>query len=88
MRSIFSGGETLGSELLDWGRATFGITINEAYGQTECNLVVSSCGALMPARPGIMDKPAPGHRVCIIDEAGEEVQPGVLGNIAIASLIR
>src|SRR5690349_17854117 len=27
-RSIGSGGETLGAELLDWGRATFGVTIN------------------------------------------------------------
>ena len=44
-RSIGSGGETLGAELLDWGRATFGVTINEFYGQTECNLVVCSCAA-------------------------------------------
>ena len=37
------GGETLGGELLDWGRATFGVTINEFYGQTECNVVVANC---------------------------------------------
>ncbi len=85
MRSIFSGGETLGSELLEWGRDTFGITINEAYGQTECNLVVSSCGSLMPSRPGIMGRPVPGHNVSIIDDVGLEVQPGVLGNIAVRS---
>jgi acyl-coenzyme A synthetase/AMP-(fatty) acid ligase len=27
------GGETLGEGLLDWGRDTFGLTINEFYGQ-------------------------------------------------------
>jgi acetyl-CoA synthetase len=32
-----SGGETLGGELLEWGRSVFGVTINEFYGQTECN---------------------------------------------------
>ncbi len=29
MRSIGSGGETLGSELLDWGKEVMGLTINE-----------------------------------------------------------
>ena len=33
----------LGAELLDWGRRVFGVTINEFYGQTECNMIVSSC---------------------------------------------
>jgi acetyl-CoA synthetase len=54
MRSVASGGETLGAELLDWGRRVLGLTINEFYGQTECNMIVSSCGAIMQPRPGIM----------------------------------
>src|SRR5699024_8331297 len=29
LRSVASGGETLGHELLAWGRTTFGLTINE-----------------------------------------------------------
>ncbi len=43
LRTVASGGETLGAELIDWGRKTFGRTINEFYGQTECNMIVSSC---------------------------------------------
>jgi acetyl-CoA synthetase len=82
-RSIGSGGETLGAELLDWGRGAFGLTINEFYGQTECNLVVSSCGALFPARPGWMGRPVPGHEVAIVDADGRLQPPGVLGTIAI-----
>ena len=38
LRSIFTGGESLGGELLDWVRATFGIDAHEVFGQTECNL--------------------------------------------------
>jgi acetyl-CoA synthetase len=34
LRSVASGGETLGAELIDWGRKVFGLTINEFYGQT------------------------------------------------------
>ena len=40
LRSVGSGGESLGTELLDWGNRVLGVTINEFYGQTECNLVL------------------------------------------------
>jgi len=83
LRSLGSGGETLGAELLDWGRATFGLTINEFYGQTECNLVVANCASLMPAKPGSMGRPAPGHEVAVIDGEGRVLPPGEAGAIAV-----
>jgi acetyl-CoA synthetase len=83
LRSLASGGESLGVELLDWSRATFGVAINEFYGQTECNMVLSSCGALFPAQPGAIGKAAPGHDVRIVDEQGEVAPDGRIGNIAI-----
>ncbi|SHM99841.1 acyl-CoA synthetase [Roseibium suaedae] len=85
MRSIASGGETLGTELIAWGRKTFGLTINEFYGQTECNMIVSSCSAIMEARPGIMGRPAVGHRVDVVDANGNTVADHELGNIAVKS---
>ena len=85
MRSIASGGEPLGIELLEWGRETFGLTINEFYGQTECNMVISSAGRLMAPRPGRIGRPVPGHQVAIVDTSGNPCAPGVLGNIAIRS---
>lgn len=83
MRSIASGGESLGRELLSWGRETFGLTINEFYGQTECNVVVSSCASNGVAKPGHIGKSVPGHRVAIVDQAGQVVSAGVAGNIAV-----
>ena len=68
MRSVASGGESLGAGLLDWGRETFGVTINEFYGQTECNMVVSSAARLGAHRPGITGWPVPGHEVAILDD--------------------
>ncbi|WP_020593912.1 acyl-CoA synthetase [Kiloniella laminariae] len=85
MRSIASGGETLGTELLDWGRKTFGLTINEFYGQTECNMIVSSCSKIMPARPGIMGRAVPGHELAIVDDSGQKLPTGELGNIGVKS---
>ena len=83
LRSVASGGESLGSELLDWGRKTFGLTINEFYGQTECNMTVSSCAAVMPCQSGAIGRPAPGHRVAIVDASGKVLAPGSDGNIAV-----
>jgi acetyl-CoA synthetase len=83
MRTVASGGETLGAELLDWGRRVLGVTINEFYGQTECNMIVSSCGAIMAPRPGIMGRPVPGHGVEVVGEDGRPCADGELGMIAV-----
>ncbi len=83
LRSVASGGETLGTELIEWGHTTFGLTINEFYGQTECNMIVSSCAEVMEARPGIMGRPVPGHTVDVVDDQGAVLPAGNLGNIAV-----
>ena len=84
MRSVVSGGETLGAELLDWGRETFGLTINEFYGQTECNVVVGNCADVMEVRPGAMGRAIPGHDVAIVDNDGNLLPDGTQGNVGIA----
>lgn len=71
LRSVASGGEPLGAQMLDWGRKAFGLTINEFYGQTECNMVVSSCGSAYPSQPGCIGKAVPGHDVAVIDPKGQ-----------------
>jgi acetyl-CoA synthetase len=83
MRTIGCGGETLGEELLDWGKEVMGLTINEFYGQTEVNLVVGNCCEIMQVRRGSMGKPIPGHRVDVVDEEGNGVAPGTVGEVAI-----
>ena len=83
MRTIGSGGESLGEELLEWGRDVMGLTINEFYGQTEVNLVVGSCSEVMEIRPGSMGKAIPGHKVEVVDDSGIPVPPETIGEIAI-----
>jgi acetyl-CoA synthetase len=83
LRSIGSGGETMGAELLDWAAETFGVTPNEFYGQTECNLVAANNGSLFPIRPGSLGRAVPGHVVSIVDDDGREVPLGQVGMIAV-----
>jgi acetyl-CoA synthetase len=83
MRSIGSGGETLGEELLDWGREAFDLTINEFYGQTEANLVVGNCAVIMQNLPGSMGRAVPGHRLAVVDADGRAVPAGTVGEVAV-----
>lgn len=83
LRSLASGGEPLGDETRDWALTELGIHINEFYGQTECNLVLSNSTSLFDARPNSMGKPVPGHHVTVIDNEGHAVGPGTVGEIAV-----
>jgi acetyl-CoA synthetase len=78
-----SGGESLGAEVYEWGRAAFGLTINEFYGQTECNLVLASCAAIGVSRAGAIGKAVPGHEVAVVRDDGTVCAPGEMGQVAI-----
>jgi acetyl-CoA synthetase len=83
LRSIGSGGESLGAATLDWGREALGLTINEFYGQTECNLVLGNCARILPVRPGSIGRPVPGKEVAILAPDGSRRAPGEPGEIAV-----
>ena len=83
LRVVISGGEAVGKELHEWAGATLKTTINEAFGQTECNLVLGNCASVMPVKPGSLGRAMPGHVCAIVDDQGKELAPGEIGNIAI-----
>jgi acetyl-CoA synthetase len=83
LRSIFTGGEAVGEEVIRWSREALGITPNEGYGQTEVNLVLGNCALLMPVRPGSMGRPVPGHAVAVLDAAGHPLAAGDVGEVAV-----
>ena len=66
LRTLASGGETVGEETAAWCAERFGVRLNEFYGQTEANLLVGNCAA-WPARAGSMGLPYPGHDVRLVE---------------------
>ena len=82
LRSVISGGESVGKELLEWSSSALGVRVNEAFGQTECNLVLGYCASVMPVKPGSLGRAIPGHIAAIVDDVGEVQPPGTVGNIA------
>jgi acetyl-CoA synthetase len=83
VRSIMSAGESVGVTVIEWAKAELGVTINEMFGQTEINYVVGNCQAAWPVKPGSIGRPYPGHRVAVIDDKGNPLPPGELGEIAV-----
>ena len=84
LRTVGSGGEALGEEVLDWAKEALDVTINEFYGQTEVNLVVGNCHEVMEIKPGSMGRAIPGHKVAVLEEDGTPTPVGNIGEIAIS----
>ena len=85
LRTLGSAGEALGVEPYDWAQRELGLTINEYYGQTECNLVLGSCAALGISKAGAIGKAIPGHEVAILRADGGVCAPGEVGQIAVSA---
>lgn len=82
LRDAVSAGEPLNVEPIEVFRETFGITIRDGYGQTESVCLVCNPPGLL-VKPGSMGLPTPGPGATPIDEEGNPVQPGEVGEIAV-----
>jgi acetyl-CoA synthetase len=83
LRTLNTGGESLGAETFHWGREELGLTINESYGQTECNLVLASSAAWGVNRAGAIGKSVPGHDAAVIRPDGSICDDEETGEIAV-----
>lgn len=78
LRVIASGGEALDRDTFEWAFETFGeqVAVHEGYGQTEANMLISNCTALMDYKVGKLGRPGPGHEIAILDpETAEPTVP-------------
>ena len=91
LQAIMSAGEAVGDAVFAYCQNQLGVTVNEMFGQTEINYIVGNCamngqprhGIGWPAKPGSMGKGYPGHRVAVIDDAGNECPVNVPGDVAV-----
>lgn len=84
LRHCVSAGEPVNPEVIALWKAATGLTIHEAYGQTETVVLVGNFRSLgHPVRPGSMGKATPGFDLAILDDDLNELPPGQEGEIAI-----
>lgn len=81
LRVLCTGGESLPSRALKWCEEELGVVCNEFYGLTEVNHLIGCCKALYPTRPGSMGLAYPGHGTTVVDEAGNQLPAGEVGEI-------
>jgi acetyl-CoA synthetase len=82
IRSFVSAGEPLNSEVIDFFKNTYGITIREGYGQTETVAIACNYDGIQ-VKPGSMGKPMPGGDVMVLNEQGEKVTSGEVGEVTL-----
>ena len=83
LRAIMSAGEAVGDTVFNWCSTALNVTPNEMFGQTEMNYIVGNSAQQWPAKPGSMGRPYPGHRVAVIDDEGNPVKTGEIGEVAL-----
>jgi acetyl-CoA synthetase len=83
VRVISSCGEPLNGEAVEFFRRAWNVTPMDHFGATEFGLPVGNHNAIaMAVKPGSMGLPAPGQRMAVVGDAGEELPDGTVGLIA------
>ncbi len=80
VRKCVSAGETLPAEIFNAWKRQFGIEILDGIGSTEMlHIFISSVPG--KCKPGSCGFPVPGYEVKIVDDSGEPVPDGEIGNL-------
>lgn len=84
VRRFSSAGEPLNAELVRFFKENFGKEIYDHYGCTETGMIITNLNATdMKVKPGSMGLPSPGFDIALVDEDGNEVKKGEVGQIAV-----
>jgi acetyl-CoA synthetase len=83
LRSLVLGAEAVEPELAEWAKDELGISVNNAFGQTEANALIGHSAVLGDLDHSCLGRAYPGHTVAILDSDLKECAPGVAGEIAL-----
>jgi len=84
LRVLLSAGESLDEDTVEWCEDGLGAAPQDAYGLTEAGMLV--CNFAFDdweVKPGSMGKVTPGEEVALLDDDGEPVDQGDVGEIAV-----
>lgn len=85
-RTLFLAGERCDPDTLRWAEDLLGVPVIDHWWQTETGWAIGGNAAglgRLPVKPGSCTKPMPGYVVCILDNRGRQVPPGITGTIVI-----
>ena len=85
-RTLFLAGERADPDTLKWAEGHLHRPVIDHWWQTETGWpIVANCVGLgmLPVRYGSPTKPVPGYDVRVVNESGEEVENGRIGNLVV-----
>ena len=85
-RALFLAGERCDPPTLDWAQTQLRLPVIDHWWQTETGWpIAANCLGIgqLPVKPGSPTKSVPGWDVRVLDEAGQPVPPGEIGNLAV-----
>jgi len=84
LRSLFLAGERCDPDTLSWAEEHLKVPVIDHWWQTETGWpICSNCLGIeqLPVKPGSPTRPCPGWNMQVLDEAGNEVAPGQIGDL-------
>lgn len=83
LRSVMTGSERVGGDVIEWSKSTLGLVPNEVFGQTEASCVLGNSYTVLPTRAGSIGMEYPRARVEILDEEGSPLGTSEIGEICV-----
>ena len=86
LRTLFLAGERCDPDTVLWAESKLRVPVIDHWWQTETGWpVAANCRGLTPCpvKPGSASLPVPGYDVQVLDESGQAVAAGKIGNIVI-----
>ncbi len=85
LKKIYSVGEPLNPEAIQWAEANIGLPIYDTWFQTETGAIMITNRPGIAIKPGSMGKPLDGVKALIVDDDGRELKCGETGNLVLVS---
>ncbi len=85
-RSLFLAGERADPDTIKWAEKLLNVPVIDHWWQTETGWTIAGNPVglgMLPIKYGSPTVPMPGYEINILDDDGQSVEPGNLGNIAI-----
>ncbi len=85
-RTLFLAGERCDPDTLSWAEEKLQCPVIDHWWQTETGWAIgANCRGIepLPVKPGSPTKAVPGYDIQVLDEDGNDKQPGEIGNISI-----
>ncbi|MEV5003734.1 AMP-binding protein [Nocardioides sp. LML1-1-1.1] len=85
LRAVLSGAAPLSPSVASAFMDVVGDVLHDGYGSSEIGIVTFATPADLRAAPGTVGRPALGASVLVLDEAGQRVPTGTVGQVFVSS---